>query len=757
MQNRKGYVYKVTVFGSRNTLDQHTIVDSKAICRYLAQNKVTLVNGASQAGVMGFTSKEMKKQNGQTYGIGLYKVDPHANKYLDDWEAYNFHYERQKRLIELGDAYIVFTGGLATLYEAIDVHLMQFLGEIDNPLIFVGKFANKYKQLLQFLESNNQLHKLPSNIHFAESSEQAIEILDKHLKNLQKSNQSNKTYYPSLSAEEIYKHIKQNQNPYHILFNGVEMQVNPNVYPSNRFRSSKMLAQIVADRSKGKKVADIACGNGAMGLIAAHNQAKHVIQVDINPAAVENAKENIKAHNLEDKMEAYEGDIFEPLSYRFHNYFDVIYFNPPFHRDTKFKNDKLMYAFYTQGREGGVLEKFLKRAKYYLAPKGEIILGFSNKDPENLKYLEECLTKYNYNFELKWHENQNTYADNRVYKITLKEEIIKKKKKQKQPKIKLGIATSNTGQAANDGELITNGIKLALKELKQEEIKIEIGIIDDQSQPTHAIKGTLDLIQKFKPDALIGPTWSYVIDSVIPLLEDAKIPYFTPATSTELVNFEPDFMISGSSKSLYKKYCISHWIKQNFIKKSCYIGKKMKWQSIHANVLNDIKDTLQISHANLQYQNCSDFEKIIKKIKQEKYECIIIDNYKSDFYTFLKLIQNAKINIPIICNISIDKHLKKEIQILELKNPIYQIESSIPKAFQEKYYHEYPKSECSRYAFNAYAGTHLLVQSILNKGKSSIKEFLIQNINPCIFQETFEFDQHGDLSSSNWEIKKINI
>ena len=101
--------------------------------------------------------------------------------------------------------------------------------------------------------------------------------------------------------------------------------------------------------------------------------------------------------------------------------------------------------------------------------------------------------------------------------------------------------------------------------------------------------------------------------------------------------------------------------------------------------------------------------------------------------------------------------MKKEIQILDLKNPIYQIESSIPEAFQEKYYHEYPKSECSRYAFNAYAGTHLLVQSILNKGKSSIKEFLIQNINPSIFQESFEFDQHGDLSSSNWEIKQVLI
>lgn len=757
MKNSNGYVYKVTVFGSRNTIDQQTIVDSKAICKYMAQNKLTLVNGAGQTGVMGFMSKQIKKFEGHTYGIGLYKVEDEKNKYLDEWEAYLHHYERQKRLIELGDVFLVMTGGLGTLYEAIDIHLMQFLGEINKPMIFVGEFASNYKKIIQFLEENNQLHKLPSNIHYAKDGQEANEIIDQYVKQQKSRNYINSTYYPALKPEEIFKHIKQNQNPYYISFNQIKMRVNPNVYPSNRFRSSKMLGEIVASYSKNKKVADIACGHGTMGIVAALNGAKHVVQVDINPHAVQNAKENIELHNLEDKIDLYEGDVFEPLSYRYNNYFDVIYFNPPFHRDTKHKDDKLMYAFYTQGNEGGVLEKFLKRAKYYLAPKGEIILGFSNKDPESLKFLEETLDKYDYNYAIKWQKNTETAADNRIYLITLKDEQINIKKKHKNPTIKLGLLTTMSGEASNDGQLITNGVKIALKELKQEGIKIELGIIEDQSKQTEAIKGSIKLIEKFKPDAIIGPTWSTLIESVAPLFEEAKIHYFTPATSTDLINHKTKYMLSGSNLISTKKDSISLWIKKNFYKKTAYIYKNIKWGQSHCHLFQLINDELKIEHNNIVYQEIHEFKNIIEQLKQNKPDTIFIDNYDTDFYLFLKLIKENKINATIVCNLSINENLKNEIQKLKLPNLIYIIDSNIPPEFIEKYKHEYKDKDCTRYAFNAYAGVHLITQAILNKKDKSIKDFLIEKMNPMIANENFSYNQNGDLINHHWIISKLKF
>ncbi len=404
----------------------------------------------------------------------------------------------------------------------------------------------------------------------------------------------------------------------------------PNVYPSNRFRSSILLGNIVKELSRGKKVADIACGHGTMGLVAIKNGAKHVVQVDINPAAVKNARLNAENLGVADKLDIYEGDTFEPLAYRYQKYFDIIFFNPPFHRDAAHKDDKLMYAFYTQGNEGGIIDKFLRRAKDYLHPKGYIILGFSNKDPESLKFLERSIVENGYKFSMYELANTNSAADNRVYKITLAKEKQKEVFSEKENYVRLGLILANTGVAKNDGRNMRRGVEMAIEDLKVENIKVDVGYHDDKSNPAASIEGSVAFVKKFKPDAIIGPTWSYIIDAAAYVLEDAKIPYFTPATSSDVLVTKTEYRISGARNNDPKKALLSGWLKENGAKKIAFIQRENKWGDIHAEIATDATAHVggEVVFRGIVNKKGDNLQVIKKGLKESKPDALVLDNYE---------------------------------------------------------------------------------------------------------------------------------
>jgi ribosomal protein L11 methyltransferase len=61
---------------------------------------------------------------------------------------------------------------------------------------------------------------------------------------------------------------------------------------------------------KGDRVLDIGCGSGILGLAAAHLGAERVLGIEIDPAAVVTAKDNVKANGLTGSVEIREGDLF---------------------------------------------------------------------------------------------------------------------------------------------------------------------------------------------------------------------------------------------------------------------------------------------------------------------------------------------------------------------------------------------------------------------------------------------------------------
>jgi len=104
-------------------------------------------------------------------------------------------------------------------------------------------------------------------------------------------------------------------------------------------------------------VLDIGSGSGIQAIFAAE-KAAFVVATDIDHAAVENTKFNVKGHNLQNKVDVRQGDLFAPIKPS--EKFDVIILNISYPYDEK---TQWLWEIH---------ERFFKEASQYLKPGGRI-------------------------------------------------------------------------------------------------------------------------------------------------------------------------------------------------------------------------------------------------------------------------------------------------------------------------------------------------------------------------------------------------
>jgi methylase of polypeptide subunit release factors len=219
--------------------------------------------------------------------------------------------------------------------------------------------------------------------------------------------------YYKLAAHEICDDVNEtNQKVIKSQVEGVNLVVFPHVYPSHKFRTTGFVLRNLKDLVKGKKVCDMGCGPGIVGLFALHNGADRVVQADINPNAVENAKENNALQGFdENKVKTYQSNCFDDV---LKETFDIIVFNMPYHCDAIKIDDPLQYAFYDPAFAS--IQKFLKQARDFSHKKTQIFIAFSNKGKTEL--LENLFEQNHYNWELWKITNTDQEYDNRIYLLT---------------------------------------------------------------------------------------------------------------------------------------------------------------------------------------------------------------------------------------------------------------------------------------------------------------------------------------------------
>lgn len=332
----------------------------------------------------------------------------------------------------------------------------------------------------------------------------------------------------------------------------------------------------------------------------------------------------------------------------------------------------------------------------------------------------------------------------------------------KNQKINIGVVLDLSGEASQDAAGIRDGINLAVKDLKNDGYNVQAEYFDDKSDVSATVSVINEFIKKYRIKALIGPTWSYQVGSIAPIIEQEKLPTFAPAVSSDCVIARSNFLLFGSEKNIYKTKPLSEFILKHKIRKVALIVSQDGWGVSH---ILPVQKAVQNSSAELVYVEqllpyISSFgdqsiQYVVDNIISKKADLVIWTGYEFEADALSRLLLKNNLNIPIIGDqllvfgerLNLLKKYKGDIFIFNTK-----FYDSFEKLFQ-KYYHKSP----TLYSDIAYDGMRILTENI---AKGLTGERLIKCLKDKKFiyngqAGNYCFDRSGDIDfGGHWEIRK---
>ncbi len=120
--------------------------------KYLAKNKIGLVYGGADAGLMGEMANAALSENGEVIGVIPESISEKVgHKGLSKLYIVSTMHERKKLMFDLSDGFIAFPGGIGTLEEIFELLTWAQLGFHNKPCGFLNP-GNYYDKLFEFLD-----------------------------------------------------------------------------------------------------------------------------------------------------------------------------------------------------------------------------------------------------------------------------------------------------------------------------------------------------------------------------------------------------------------------------------------------------------------------------------------------------------------------------------------------------------------------------------------------------------------------------
>ena len=128
--------------------------EAEILGKELAKNDLTLVYGSSVDGLMGVLANSVLENGGKVIAANAkifnYCVQPkHANFKYYEYETIE---ERQRALIDMADAYVVFVGGFGTMFEYYHVLNLMLIGIISPRPVVIVNIDGVFDSMLSLAE-----------------------------------------------------------------------------------------------------------------------------------------------------------------------------------------------------------------------------------------------------------------------------------------------------------------------------------------------------------------------------------------------------------------------------------------------------------------------------------------------------------------------------------------------------------------------------------------------------------------------------
>lgn len=330
--------------------------------------------------------------------------------------------------------------------------------------------------------------------------------------------------------------------------------------------------------------------------------------------------------------------------------------------------------------------------------------------------------------------------------------------------IVIGAVLSETGMASIDGNNIKSGIEFAREELAKKGIKVRVVYEDDQTNPKNTVTAIQKLVDINHPQALIGPTWSFLADAAGPVVEKNKLITISPANTSEFVSVNSKYFFFGAPKNEAKEKYATDWIKERGLKKIAIVVEKSGWSDSH---IVPFENAIKNSGAELVFierfnfsQNTTDggdLKTIIMKAKNANVDGILYTGFDQSTAVLITKKQELKANFQMLMATEIPIGLQKKgiVHVTDADN-MFAIIPQDSESFNESYkarYNEYPGS----YADRGYDSLMLIVSALQNKGEMTLEDYLKSPTSPKYkgYAGVYDFDQRGDIRNSDWKVVQV--
>lgn len=153
--------------------------DAVRVGEMLARNKIRMVFGGGNVGLMGATATSALRNGGVVLGVTTHNVVAKQEPAHDEIEVEVVAgvNERKQRMYDLSDGFIILPGGIGTLNEFTDILTMQQIGESKKPLFFMNtaKFWESFSSMFLTMQDSGFIESVDDyHVHVADTPDELM-------------------------------------------------------------------------------------------------------------------------------------------------------------------------------------------------------------------------------------------------------------------------------------------------------------------------------------------------------------------------------------------------------------------------------------------------------------------------------------------------------------------------------------------------------------------------------------------------------
>ncbi len=328
--------------------------------------------------------------------------------------------------------------------------------------------------------------------------------------------------------------------------------------------------------------------------------------------------------------------------------------------------------------------------------------------------------------------------------------------------IKIGAVLPLTGIAADYGEHQKNAIEMAMNEINASGgvsgRPIQVIFEDDATNPTKTVSATQKLISVDKTEAIIGGTWDFLANAMLPVINAQKKIMITPSAAPDTLEVQSPFLFTtfpaiGDSQKATEKF-----LKLFPGKKVALLVINNAWGKAHLKTykaaLAKTGNTVVKEIILPQFDN-NDVQRELSLLKAQKPDIILAALALGDSDVVSRKNVELGINATIFANPSYADGFKNgKVPAQYMKNTYIYLLSPATTAFSDAYQKLYGKFPLND-ADSAYDAVYVLKEAIENAGGTYEASAIQEGLKKVRAY-------HGasgliDFSSSNFSTNKVSI